>query len=349
MTAAGHCLPPLRKYPEEIMKGRPRRTCSLLGLAAAAAIAFSPLSASAQSSSSYPNRPVRLVVGFAPGGSNDILARVLAEKLQKTLGQPVIVENKPGAGGATAASFVKSQEPDGYTLMVGASGAMVVGPAVSAQTPYDTMRDFEPISILATFPLVLVVSADAPFKSLPDFIDWTRKNPSSANYATASPTFTLAFELLKLKTGATLQRVSYRGTNDAVVAVLSGQVTAAMTDTLPAMPLIQDGKLRALAVTASARLPQLLDVPTTAQAGVHGAEAIFWTGLFAPKGTPKDITARLEAEVRKVMQEEEVRRRLQTVATEAASSTSQELTARIVSELQSWSAVAKSANVQLDQ
>lgn len=333
------------------MNGRVRRSRSLLGLVTAATIACSPLTANAQSQapSSYPNRPIRLVVGFAPGGTNDILARVLAEKLQKVLGQPVIVENKPRAGGATAASYVRSQEPDGYTLMVGASGAMVVGPAVSAQTPYDTKRDFEPISILATFPLVLVVSADAPFKSLPDFIDWTKKNPSSANYASASPTFTLAFELLKLKTGATLQRVSYRGTNDAVVAVLSKQVTAAMTDTLPAMPLIQDGKLRALAVTASARLPQLPDVPTTAQAGVAGAEAVFWTGLFAPSGTPRDIIARLEAEVQKVMQDAEVRQRLEALATEAASSSSQELAARIASELQSWNTVAKSANVQLDQ
>jgi tripartite-type tricarboxylate transporter receptor subunit TctC len=351
MTAAGHCPSPLRKHLEDAMNGKLRRIWSLPGLVAVAAIAFSPLTANAQpqTSSSYPNRPIRLVVGFAPGGSNDILARVLAERLHKVLGQPVVVENKPGAGGATAASFVKGQEPDGYTLMVGASGAMVVGPAVSAQTPYDTARDFEPISILATFPLVLVVSADAPFKSLPDFIEWTKKNSSSANYASASPTFTLAFELLKLKTGATLQRVSYRGTNDAVVAVFSKQVTAAMTDTLPAMPLVQDGKLRALAVTAPVRLPQLPDVPTTAEAGVAGAEAIFWSGLFAPKGTPKDITARLEAEVHKVMQEEEVRQRLRTVATEAASNTSQEFAARIASELQSWSTVAKSANVQLDQ
>jgi tripartite-type tricarboxylate transporter receptor subunit TctC len=344
-------MPLPRKYLEKTMNGRFRRARSLLGLAAAAVIALSLPAAKAQSqaSSSYPDRPIRLIVGFAPGGSNDILARVLAERLHKVLGQPVIVENKPGAGGATAASFVKGQEPDGYTLMVGASGAMVVGPAVSAQTPYDTRRDFEPISILATFPLVLVVSADAPFKTLPDFIEWTKKNPSSANYASASPTFTLAFELLKLKTGATPQRVSYRGTNDAVVAVLSKQVTASMTDTLPAMPLLQDGKIRALAVTAPTRLPQLPEVPTTAEAGVAGAEAIFWSGLFAPKGTPKEITARLEAEVNKVMQEDEVRKRLQGLATQAVSSTSQEFAARIASELQSWSAVAKSANVQLDQ
>ena len=134
-----------------------------------------------------------------------------------------------------------------------------------------------------------------------------------------------------------------------MVAVLSKQVTAAMTDTLPAMPLIQGGKLRALAVTASARLPQLPDVPTTAQAGVAGAEAVFWTGLFAPSGTPRDIIARLEAEVQKVMRDAEVRQRLEALATEAASSSSQELAARIASELQSWSTVAKSANVQLDQ
>jgi tripartite-type tricarboxylate transporter receptor subunit TctC len=296
----------------------------------------------------WPNRPLRIVVGFAPGGSNDIVARLLAEKLSKSLGQPAIVENKPGAGGAVAAAFVKSQPADGYTLLVGASGAMVVGPTIGAPATYDTLADFEPVSVLGTFPLVLLVNAESPHKTLKDFVAWSKANPSASNYGSASPTFTLATELLKLRTGALMQKVSYRGTNDVVVAVLGNQVTAAMTDTLPAIPMLKDGKLRALAVTSTKRLPELADVPTMAEAGITGAEAVFWTGLFVPKGTPKEIISRLEAEAKAAMQDGEVRQRLRVLATDAASSTPAEFTDRIKADLKAWGEVAKAANVTIE-
>jgi tripartite-type tricarboxylate transporter receptor subunit TctC len=319
----------------------------LAGLAAFSV--FSALSASpVLAQSEYPNRPVRLVVGFAPGGSNDIVARLLAEKLQKSFGQPVVVDNKPGAGGAVAAAYVKSQPADGYTLMVGASGAMVVGPAIGAPATYDTLADFEPVSLLVTFPLVFIVNAESPHKTLKDFVDWSKTNANDSNYASASPTFTLAAELLKLRTGASMQRVSYRGTNVAVVAVLGNQVTAAMTDTLPAMPLLKDGKLRALAVTSPTRLAELPDVPTTTEAGVANAEAVFWTGLFAPKGTPKEILSRLEAEVKTTMQAPEVQQQLRALATDPASGTPAEFTDRIKADLKVWSEVAKAANVTME-
>jgi tripartite-type tricarboxylate transporter receptor subunit TctC len=296
----------------------------------------------------WPNRPLRIVVGFAPGGSNDIVARLLAEKLSKSLGQPAVVENKPGAGGAVAAAFVKSQPADGYTLLVGASGAMVVGPAIGAPATYDTLADFEPVSILGTFPLVLLVNAESPHKTLKDFVAWSKANPAASNYGSASPTFTLATELLKLRTGASIQKVSYRGTNDVVVAVLGNQVTTAMTDTLPAIPMLKDGKLRALAVTSTQRLPELPDVPTMAEAGITGAEAVFWTGLFVPKGTPKEIVSRLEAEAKAAMQDGEIRQRLRVLATDAASSTPAEFTDRIKADIKAWSEVAKAANVTLE-
>lgn len=295
----------------------------------------------------YPNRPIRLIVGFAPGGSNDIIARLLAERLSKSFGQPVVVENKPGAGGGVAASFVKSQDADGYTLLVGASGAMVVGPAVDSSTAYDTLADFEPISVLGTFPLVLVVNAQSPHKTLADLISWSKANQTASNYASASPTFTLATELFKLKTGASMQRVSYRGSNDAVLAVVGNQVTLAMVDPLPAMPLIKDGKLRALAVTSPARVAELPDVPTMAEASIKGAEAVFWTGLFAPKKTPKEVVLRLEAEVKVAMQAPENRQRLRTLATDATSSSSAEFAGRIKEDLKAWSDVAKAANVTI--
>jgi tripartite-type tricarboxylate transporter receptor subunit TctC len=310
-----------------------------------AALSASPVRAQ---DNAYPNKTVRIVVGFAPGGSNDIVARLLAEKLTKSLGQPVIVENKPGAGGAVAATYIKSQPADGYTLLVGASGAMVVGPATGAPATYDTLGDFDPVSLLVTFPLVFIVNADGPHKTLKDLVAWSKANPSASNYASASPTFTLAAELLKLRTGAAMQRVSYRGSNDAVVAVLGNQVTAAMTDPLPAIPLLKDGKLRALAVTSPSRLAELPDVPTMAEAGITGADAVFWTGLFAPKGTPKEIVGKLDAEVRTAMQDPEIRQRLRTLATEAASSSPAEFTGRITSDLKAWSEVAKTANVSFE-
>lgn len=318
----------------------------LAGMSAFAVLAALPASAYAQAD--YPNRPLRIVVGFAPGGSNDIVARLLAEKLQKSLGQPTVVENKPGGGGAVAAAFVKSQPADGYTLMVGASGAMVVGPAIGAPAQYDTLADFEPVSILGTFPLVFIVNADSPHKTLKELVAWSKANASASNYASASPTFTLAAELFKLRTGAAMQRVSYRGTNDAVMAVLGNQVTAAMTDPLPATPLLKDGKLRALAVTSPARLPEFPDVPTMAEAGISGAEAVFWTGLFVPKGTPKEIVTKLEAEAKTAMQDPEVRQRLRALATDAASSSPAEFTGRITSDLKAWGDVAKTAKVTLE-
>lgn len=297
--------------------------------------------------SSYPNRPVKLVVGFAPGGGNDIIARLLADKLSRSLGQPVIVENKPGAGGAAAAAFVKVQPADGYTLMVGASGAMVIGPAVGTPAEYDSLPDFQPISILGTFPLVLSVNAESPHRTLADLIAWSKANPAKANYASASPTFTLATELLKLKTGAPLQRVTYRSSNDSVLAVLANQVTTAMTDPLPAIPLLQDRKLRALAVTSASRLTELPDVPTMAEAGIAGAEAEFWSGLFAPRNTPPDIVSRLESEVKSAMQDQDVRARLRALATNAVSSTPAEFTERIRTELKVWGSVAKTAKSPL--
>jgi len=314
-------------------------------LGVVAALSASPALAQTDT---WPNRPIRIVVGFAPGGSNDIVARLLADRFNKSLGQPAIVENKPGAGGAVAATFVKGQAADGYTLLVGASGAMVVGPAIGAPAAYETLVDFEPVSILGTFPLVLLVNAQSPHKSLKDLVAWSKANPTMSNYASASPTFTLATELLKLRTGASMQRVSYRGTNDVVLAVLGNQVTTAMTDTLPAMPQLKDGKLRALAVTSPSRLAELPDVPTMAEAGISGAEAVFWTGLFVPRGTPREIIARLEAEAKAAMQDPEIRQRLRALATDAASSSPAEFADRIKADLKAWGDVAKAANVTLE-
>lgn len=314
----------------------------------ALSVLLSFVSVAAFAQSNYPTKPLRVIVGFAPGGSNDIIARLLADKLGKSLGQTVIVENKPGAGGGVAAAFVKSQPADGYTLLVGASGAMVVGPAIGMPAQYDTLADFEPVSLLGTFPLVMVVNADSTVKSIGELVSWSKANASSANYASASPTFTLAAELFKMKTGAMLQRVSYRGSNDAVLAVLGNQVTVTMIDPLPAIPLMKDRKIRALAVTAPSRISELPEVPTMAEGGIVGADATFWTGLFLPKSTPKEIVTKLQTEARAAMQDPEVVQRLRTLATEATSSSPAEFADRIKADLSMWGDVAKKANVTVE-
>jgi tripartite-type tricarboxylate transporter receptor subunit TctC len=322
-------------------------------LSAAAAVALTGLAthtAQAQGATDkYPSRAVRLVVGFAPGGGNDILARIIGERLAKAFGQPFIIENKPGAGGGLAATSVMSQPPDGYTLLVGASGAMAIAAAVTPNLGYDTLRDFTPISMVATFPLVLVVNAEAPIKSVSDLIAWSKANPAAANYATSSPAFTLATELFKLKTGAEMQRVTYRGSNDSVISVLSKQTTATLVDSLPAIPLVQDGKLRALAVTSNSRVPELPNAPTMAEAGVKDMDVALWTGLFGPSGLPPEILTKLETKMKAIMKDPQVRERLRTLAADAVGNSSAEFAAHIKSELASWSEVATAANVKIEQ
>jgi tripartite-type tricarboxylate transporter receptor subunit TctC len=294
----------------------------------------------------FPGQPVRLIVGFAAGGGNDVLARVVADKLSQRLGQPVIVENRPGAGGVTAAAFVAGQPADGYTLLVGASGAMTIAPAVTKSMPFETLRDFTPVSMIASFPLVVVVNAQSEFKTVRELVDWSKKNPDKANYATSSPTFTLATELFKLRTGATLQSIPYRGSGESVTGVLGGQTTVAIVDPLPAMPLVQSGQLRALGITAPARPPELPDVPTMQEAGVPDLNIPIWSGIFVRKGTPDAVLAKLESEIRATLQLPDVKARFRTLVSDAVGNSSAEFKAVIEADLARWSAVDKAANIQ---
>jgi tripartite-type tricarboxylate transporter receptor subunit TctC len=298
-----------------------------------------------QASNSFPTQPIRLVVGFAAGGGNDVLARVIADKLGARLGQPIIVENKPGAGGVSAAAFVAGQPADGHTLLVGASGAMTIAPAVTKVMPFDTLRDFSPITMVASFPLVMVVSAQSEFRTVQDLVSWSKGNPDKANYATSSPTFTLSTELFKLRTGSMLQSIPYRGSGESVTGVLGGQTTTAIVDPLPAMPLIQSGQIRALAITAGARAPEMPDVPTMQEAGVGDLNILIWSGIFARKGTPDAILTKLENEIRGTVQMPDVKSRLRTLAADAIGNSSAEFKAIVEADLERWSAVVKAANI----
>ena len=232
--------------------------------------ARSPLQAPpAHAQTEYPNKVIRMIVGFAAGGGNDIFARLVATKLSERTGWTVIIENKPGAGGRLAADYAAKEAPDGYTVLVGASGAMAIGPIIY-KTGYDTLKSFEPVTMIADFPLILVVHPDHPAKTVKELVEWTKANPDKANYSSSSPAFTLPTELFKLRTGAKGVAIPYKSSGEMLLGVVSGNAAMAIIDPPPTTAQVQAGKLRALAVTGAKRTRELPDVPTMAEAGVPG-------------------------------------------------------------------------------
>lgn len=305
-----------------------------------------PLPAAAQAQ--YPNRPIHIVVGFTPGGGNDIIARIFGQKLSESLGQPVIIENKPGAGAILATEYVARSAPDGYTLLVGASGAMVINPAVYEKLSYDTVRDFKPVSELGSFPLILIVNAKSPFKSLADLVAYAKANPAKANYSSSSAAFQLATELFKQKTGAPMQMIPYKGANDSVTAVISGEVTATIADAGPVTGQVNGGQARALAVAAPKRAESLPDVPTMKEAGAD-VEAVLWSGIFVPAATPPDIVAKLEAEFIRIARLPDVVSRLKLLNIDSVGNSSEEFSRIIAADLERWKAVARAGNIKMAQ
>jgi tripartite-type tricarboxylate transporter receptor subunit TctC len=327
-----------------------RRRVRAAGLLTFAMIAGVGGAACAQTdpAANYPNKTIKIVVGFAAGGGNDIIARIIGLKLQDDFGQSVIVENKVGAGGSLAALSVMAAPPDGYTLLVGASGAMSIIPAISVRPPYATLKDFAPISNLASFPLILAIYPSHPAKTVQELVAWTKANPDKANYATASSAFTLATELFKLRTGAPGTAIPYKSSNESLVSVIGRQSLFAIADPPPTTPQVKGGQLRALAVTSSTRLEDLPDVPTMAEAGVSGMEVGLWSGVFAPAATPPGIIRKLETELRKIMQMADVKGQFKAMATPTVGSTAAEFARLIDSETKMWAEVGRVANVRLE-
>jgi tripartite-type tricarboxylate transporter receptor subunit TctC len=322
------------------------KTICRVALAALCLSFFARVPALAQAE--YPNRPIRIVVGFTPGGGNDIIARIFGQKLSESLGQPVIIENKPGAGAILATEYVARSAPDGYTLLVGASGAMVINPAVYEKLNYDTMRDFKPVSELGSFPLILIVNAKSPFKSLADLVAYAKANPDKANYSSSSAAFQLATELFKQKTGVPMQMIPYKGANDSVTAVISGEVTATIADAGPVTSQVTGGTARALAVAAPTRAESLPDVPTMKEAGAD-VEAVLWSGIFVPAATPPEIVAKLEAEFIRIARLPDVVSRLKLLNIDSVGNSSEEFSRIIAADLERWKAVARAGNIKMAQ
>ena len=320
----------------------------LPALVVACLLAFAPRTASAQEDASrYPSRPIHVIVGFAAGGGNDVIARIYAQKLSEDLGQPVIVENRPGAGAIVATEYVSRAAPDGYTLLVGASG-MAINQTLYTKLPYDSVRDFVAISELASFPLIMVVNASSPIKSVADFVTYAKANADKMNYASSSATFQLITELFKQKTGAPMQAIPYKSANESVLAVVSGQVTTTIADAGPVSPQVKAGTVRALAVAAPKRVDDFPDVPTMREAGAD-VDAIIWTGVFAPKATPPAIIKKLETEFMKIAKEPDVVTQLKRIGVDAVGNSTDDFTKILAADVARWGEVAKSANIKIEQ
>jgi tripartite-type tricarboxylate transporter receptor subunit TctC len=329
---------------------RATRRLFVSGLAATGVGTSLDLAARAQGdpAQGFPAKPIRIIVGFAPGGGNDILARIIAQKLSERLGQPALVDNKPGAGAMIATEFVAKAAPDGYTLLVGATGAMAINPAVYSKLPYDTLRDFAPIVLIASFPLLLCVKADAGARTVSELVAYSKANPAQANYASSSAAFQLATELFKQKTGAPIEHIAYKSSGEMVTAVVGGEVLLALADAPAVAGHIKAGRIRALATTASERMRDYPEVPTMAEAGVPDLEVRLWSGLFAPAATPEGIVEKLAKELTQIIGLAEVRERLIGLAVDPGGGPRAALAAQIAAEIPRWTRVAKAANIKLD-
>jgi tripartite-type tricarboxylate transporter receptor subunit TctC len=318
-------------------------------IAALAAIAADAASAQGDPAANYPNRPIRLIVGFAAGGGNDLFARLVGQKLSENLGQPVIIENKPGAGGRIAVEYVKSQPADGYTIMVAASGQMAIAAAIYPKLSYHPTRDFLPLTMIASFPLILAGPADDTIKSVKDLVAYGKANPDKSNYATSSPAFTITTELFKLKTGMPAVAVPYKSSNEMMLSVAGGNTLFSIADGPPTMPLVQGGKIRALAVTGAQRSSELPDVPSMAEAGYPEVNIGLWSGLFVSAGTPPAVANKLGTESRRALADPGVRDKLKAMAVNPGGGPGEEFRKAIDSDIKVFAGVVEGANLKFDE
>jgi tripartite-type tricarboxylate transporter receptor subunit TctC len=297
--------------------------------------------------SKYPSRPIHIIVGFAAGGGNDIIARVFGQKLSESLGQPVIVENKPGGGAIVATEYVAKSQPDGYTLLMSASG-ISINPAVYAKLPYDAINDFVAVSELGSFPLIMIVNGASPIKSAAELVTYAKANPDKMNYASSSASFQLVTELFKQKTGAPMQVIPYKSANESVLAVVSGQVTTTIADAGPVLPQVKSGTVRALAVAAPKRMEELPDVPTLQEAGAD-VDAVLWSGIFVAKSTPPAIVKKLESEFMRIATLPDVKARLKPLGIDTVGNSSEAFAKILADDIARWGAVARAANIRIEQ
>jgi tripartite-type tricarboxylate transporter receptor subunit TctC len=324
-----------------------KTACKMLGLFLAFAFALVCGEAAAQS---YPNRPIRFVVGYPPGGGNDLLARIVSQKLAERIGQPVVVENKPGADAIIATEYMAKAAPDGYTLMVGASGAMVINPGIYDRLPYDPVKDFIPITLFASDPLMFAVHPSVPATSIQELIALARSKPGQLFYASGATPMRVATELFKKQTGVNVVHVAYKGVAPAVTAAVAGEVSLVVMSIPPALAQLRAGKLRALAVTSVKRDPLLPDTPTMLESGFNFEGDINWVGLFAPAGTPGAIIDKLYSELSVILKSESLKERYAAIGagTSGIGLSPAEFGAFFRASLATWTKVTRDLNIRAD-
>ncbi len=310
-------------------------------------IATTPAFAQADAAAGYPKGPVKMLVGFTAGGGNDIIGRVVAQKLSERLGQPFVVENRPGAGGIVAAEAVARATPDGNTLLISPVGTMVFNPVLFAKLPYDPERSFAWITMVADYPLYLSVNSKLPVKSVKELIAHAKANPNQANYASTSGVFQLTNELFKLKTGTHFEMIPFKSSNEMIQGVLTGQAMIGFIDPTALMPQVKAGTIRVLAMTGAKRVPDLPDVPTMAEAGVDGVVVSGFTGLVAPAATPAAIVKKLEAEVNAIIKSPDVIERFKGLSVYPVGGAGATHAADVSRALPVWRDVVKKANIPL--
>lgn len=321
------------------------RRCSLVLIAAVWGLL--PPSAWSQN---YPTKPIRVIIPFSPGGVQDQIVQLVGPKLTEAWGQQVIMDHRPGAGGVIGNAAGAKAAPDGYTLLMGNFGPTALAPSLYARLPYDPVRDFAAITLAITLPDLLLVHPSVPANTVQEFIALARAKPGQLTFSSsgAGSSSHLAAELLKMMAGIDLVHVPYKGTMPALTDTMSGQVQVIFVNVGPALPFVKAGKLKALGVTSAKRTPVVPDLQTLAESGLPGYEIIPWVGFFAPAGTPKDIIAKLNAEIVKVLRNPEVQAAFLAQGAETAPMTREQTEAFLKSEIAKWAKVVKAANIKVE-
>ncbi len=304
--------------------------CMCARVLALSLLAALPLAATAQN---FPNKPVRLVVTYPPGGSSDLMARIMGQKLNEHWGQPVVIESKPGAAGSIGMEFAARQPADGYTFVIGNMQPAAVNPLIS-KVPYNMEKDFIPVALTTTGPNILVVPAASPFKSLADLLGAARAKPGAINFATSGPGSLshLAAELMMRQANIRMAHIPYKGGGQAIVDVIAGQVQMIVSDALPVAQHLKSGKVRPLAITSAKRSPLFPDIPTFAEGGLQGLVIVNWWGVFLPAGTPAPVVANYNAALAKVMVDPDLRERFAGLGVEAHAGTQEDFRAFMATE-----------------
>jgi tripartite-type tricarboxylate transporter receptor subunit TctC len=298
----------------------------------------------------YPVRPIRIIIPYTPGGAVDLMTRIIGERLSASLGQPVVPENRPGAGASVGSEVVAKAAPDGYTLLACTNGAMTINVGLYKNLPYNPLRDFQPVSLLANHAVVLIVNGDSGLKSLPELVALAKSRPGSISGGSSGngSTMHLALAFMNKSAGLNITHVPYRGSAPATAAVASGELQMSFMDIVPALPFAKSGKVRIIGVVGGERTAIAPEVPTMEEGGLKGFDFVTWSGIFAPAGTPKDVVDRLNQEIRRILADPDVKRRLIGLGGEPLGGPPEALGERVRRELPMWTSLVQDAGAKAD-